>query len=223
MELDEMKAQLSQVKAPAASAGRLGTAGTQAGDLIRRLQELEAQEQRRLRTARVLSGVAAALFSVVVAVPFLDPKVSMSGPRVLYGAVLAAVFALQVALASLRLLRLSRLEYSRPAREFLAEAEGRYVFYTPGAAAIALVGLAVLGVSAGAYVVDGLLPRYLPRVDPGVGLAGFAGAYLLLCLLGLYFTWGNWRRDRAPLLAQIRQARAALEDAAAPEEPGPGD
>mgnify|MGYP001045610355 CR=1 FL=1 len=35
-----------------------------------------------------------------------------------------------------------------------------------------------------------------------------------LCALGFTFTYRNWRRDRAPLLAQIRQVRAALDDPA---------
>ena len=76
------------------------------------------------------------------------------------------------------------------------------------------MGLTILGISAGVYVVGGVLPRYLPGVDPGLRAAGFVAGYLLLCALGFTFTYRNWKRDRAPLLAQIRQVRAALDDLA---------
>jgi hypothetical protein len=221
MDLEEIKSQLHQVKAPAMSAGFPGTGAIQAADLIGRLKEYEAQEQRRLQKARILYGVATGLFTLFVAVPFLDPEVSMSGPRFLYGVVLAAVFALNAILAGRHLSRLSRLDYSRPAREFLAAAEERYVFYTREAAVIALVGLTILGLSAGVYIVDEVLARYLPKLPQAGGIAGFVAAYLLVCLLGLHFTYRNWKRDKAPLLAQIRQVRADLEDAA-PESETPG-
>ena len=77
---------------------------------------------------------------------------------------------------------------------------------------VALVGLLLLGVASAPYVVGLFLDRYVdPRHYPVV-IALYGLFYLLVCARGFYFTYQNWKRDKAPLLEEIRRWEDALRE-----------
>ena len=50
-------------------------------------------------------------------------------------------------------------------------------------------------------------------MDPehqALGIAFYCLGYLLVCAAGFTFTYRNWRRDKAPLLAEIQKMKAEL-------------
>ncbi len=90
------------------------------------------------------------------------------------------------------------------------EAEARHRFMGPQACWLAGSGLMVLGVVSGVYFDDAFLRRYVDPEHQALGIALYGLGYLLVCAAGFTFTYRNWRRDKAPLLADIQQLKAEL-------------
>ena len=68
----------------------------------------------------------------------------------------------------------------------------------------------VLGVVGGVYFEDAFLRRHVDPEHQALGIALYGLGYLLVCAAGFTFTYRNWRRDKAPLLADIQQLKAEL-------------
>ena len=71
-------------------------------------------------------------------------------------------------------------------------------------------GLILLGVAGGVYINDVLVPRYMGPGHQALGIALYCLGYLLVCAAGFTFTYLDWRRDKAPLLAEIQKMKAEL-------------
>lgn len=151
MEPDEFRQTARQVKAPAPERSTGGAPQSSAGDLIEQLRQSEIREAKRLRQARVLYGLAAALSGIGVAAVIVGSIGAPSGGRLLYQVVLVGIFALLALWSSRRASGLSRLDYGQDVRTFLAAAETRYEFMRRRDWIAILVGVPVLGVSGGAY------------------------------------------------------------------------
>ncbi|MCU0916445.1 MAG: hypothetical protein MUC88_18050 [Planctomycetes bacterium] len=212
MDWNDMKDELRKIRAPREEPGVPGPAAGAANDLIARLKAHEAEERAKLKQSRTLFLVAIGFTSFAL----VGLSLSWSGPlpayRVLHqGALLAAFVYIALGLQK-KLWNLARVDYTQPARSFLAAAERRYVFMTPRDYVVMAVGLLLLGVASAPYVVGLFLSRYVSREHYTTVLALYCLFYLLVAAMGFYFTHQNWRRDRAPLLADIRRLRNALEN-----------
>lgn len=74
------------------------------------------------------------------------------------------------------------------------------------------VGLLVLGLASAPYVVRLFMSRYVdPRHYPVI-IVLYCLFYLLVGAMGFYFTYRNWKRDKAPLLEEIRRREDALRE-----------
>ena len=62
----------------------------------------------------------------------------------------------------------------------------------------------------GVYVDDSLVRRFVDREHQALGIGLYCLGYLLACAAGFTFTYRNWRRSKAPLLAEIRSLKAEL-------------
>jgi hypothetical protein len=167
--------------------------------------------------------VATALFLLVFVVMLCLPSTTVRPARLWFGGVLAAVYVLNAALMGRRLLQLARIDYTESLRSFLDKAEARHQFMGPQACWLAGSGLMVLGVVGGDYFDDAFLRRHVAPEHRALGMALFGLGYLLVCAAGFTFTYRNWRRDKAALLADIQQLKAELtaDEADASSEAGP--
>jgi MFS family permease len=213
MDWNDMRDELRKIKAPPMRADPLGSPAA-AGDLVQRLKTREAKEQAKLKQSRVLFVVATGLMGFVFAGLCLLPPTPLHALRVLHQGVLLAAFVYITLALRKKLWELSKVDYTRPARSFLEEAERRYVFMSLRDYLVAFVGLLLLGSASAPYVVGLFLSRYVdPRHYPVVVVL-YCLFYLLVCALGFYFTYRNWKRDKAPLLEEIRRRENALQEEA---------
>jgi hypothetical protein len=211
MDWNDMRDELRKIKAPPMRADPPESPGA-ADDLIQRLKTREAEEQAKLKQSRFLFVVATGLMGSVFAGLCLLPPGPLHALRVLHQGVLLAAFVYITLGLRKKLWELSKVDYTRPARSFLEEAEQRYVFMSFRDYLVAFVGLLLLGIASAPYVVGLFLSRYVdPRHYPVV-IALYCLFYLLVCAMGFYFTYQNWKRDKAPLLEEIRRRGKALQE-----------
>ena len=210
MDWNDMQDRLRRIKAPRIRSDPPESAS--GGDLITRLRAHDAAEQERLRRSRILFVVATGLMAFVfVGLCFLPPE-PLRSLRVAHQGVLLAGFVYITLGLRKKLWELSKVDYTCPARSFLEEAEGRYVFMSFRDYLVAFVGLLLLGSASAPYVVGLFLSRYVdPRHCPVVVVL-YCLFYLLVCVMGFYFTYRNWKRDKAPLLEEIRRQEIALQE-----------
>jgi fatty acid desaturase len=214
MDWNDMRDKLRKIKAPGMQFDPPKSGG--GDDLIAKLRAHDAEERERLRRSRVLFWVATGGMGFGFVGVCLLPPGPLHVPRVVYqGALLAAFIYSTLALRE-KMWKLSRVDYTQPAQSFLREAEQRYVFMRTRDYIVMLVGLLALGLASAPYVVGLFLSRYVdPRHSSAVILL-YCLFYLFVCVMGLYFTYRNWRRDKAPVLAEIRRREAALQEEGGP-------
>jgi MFS family permease len=211
MDWNDMRDELRKIKAPQAQSNPQEP--TDGGDdLIARLKTHDAAERERLRQSRLLFGVAVGFIGLVFVGTWFVPSGPLYGPRLVHQGVLLAAFVYITLALRKKLWELSKVDYTRPVRAFLEEAERRYVFMSVRDYLVAFVGLLLLGIASAPYVVGLFLSRYVdPRYYPVV-IVLYCLFYLLVCVMGFYFTYQNWKRDKAPLLEEIRRRESALQE-----------
>ncbi len=209
MDWNDMQDRLRKIKSPQMRSDPLVPAGDA---LMARLKAHDAAEQEKLRQSRLLFGVAVGFMGLVFVGTWLVPSGPLYGPRIVHQGVLLAAFVYLTLALRKKLWELSQVNYTRPVRSFLEEAERRYVFMSFRDYLVAFVGLFLLGIASAPYVVELLLSRYVdPRRSPVV-IVSYCLFYLLVCAMGFYFTYRNWKRDKAPLLEEIRRREKALQE-----------
>jgi len=219
MNFNDLKARCQAVKAPAIPQD---TQGVQAvTGLIEKLKAQETKEAHQLKKARPLWLIAATAFLLIFAITLCLPSSTIRPARLLLGGVLAAVYLLNATLLGRKLRLLGQVDYAESLRSFLDKAELRHRFMGPKEWWFAGSGLTVLGFASGVYFHDALLRRYVAPDHQVFGIALYCLGYLLVCAAGFTFTYLNWKRDKAPLLAGIRKLRAELAaDEAGVSNPG---
>ena len=201
MDLDELKKSL-QKATPRES--QITSGGVES--LLARLRAMEAVEQARLKKARVLYAVTVGIFAFVFVVLCLVPSAVTHASRIVHQGVLLVAFSVVLLSLRQRIVALARVDYSQPVKAFL---EGALRLHRLGPAtwgeyAVAIVGLIVLWLSGG-YV---LYEVYFTRLDSarvpmalGLYTLGFVG----VVVMGCYFTWKNWQRDKGAVVEEIRR------------------
>ena len=219
MELNDLKNVCKSVKAPEVlPTDRTGSTARRSG-LVEALKAEEEKEALQLKKARPLWLIAATGFFLAFLGMLCLPPAGLRPSRLAFGGVLAAVYVVNAVLLNRRLRQLTRVDYAASLRTFLDEAEERHRFMGPQGYWFAGVGLVLLGVVSGVYVEDAVVRRYMAPEHQVFGIGLFCLGFLLVCAAGFFFTYQNWRRDRAPLLAEIRKMKAALvaDEAAHPD------
>ncbi|HSA03598.1 MAG TPA: hypothetical protein P5055_22960, partial [Candidatus Paceibacterota bacterium] len=174
------------------------------------LKSQEAEEAHCLRKARPLWMIAAAAFLLWFVLSLCLPSATIRPARLWFGGVLAAVYLVNAILIGRKLWQLTRIDYTESLRSFLDKAELRHRFMGPQAGWLAGLGLMVLGGVSGVYFHDAFLRRYVDPEHQALGIALYCLGYLLVCAAGFTFTYRNWKRDKAPLLAEIRKMKLEL-------------
>lgn len=210
MDVNDLKNLCKSVKAPASPpADTRGSAEPQNG-LMEKLKAQEAKEALQLRKARPLWLVAAACFLLAFLGTLCFPPAGLRPSRLLFGGVLAAVYVVNAALLGRRLRQLARIDYAESLRSFLDKAAQRHRFMGPQECWLVGLGLILLGVVGGVYVEDNLVRRYMGPEHQSLGIGLYCLGYVLVCAAGFTFTYRNWKRDKAPLLAEVRKMKAEL-------------
>jgi hypothetical protein len=163
--------------------------------------------------------LAAVLFLAMFVVMACLPPTVIRPARLLLGGALAIVYLVNAVLLGRKLRQLARIDYAASLRSFLEEAEKRYEFMAPPQRWLSVAGLVVLGAISGVFVDDALLRRYVHPDYQVIGIALYSVGYLLVCAAGFVFTYGNWKRDKAALLTEIREIKRDLTADAADAEP----
>jgi hypothetical protein len=210
MNVDDLKNLCKSIKAPTSpSASARGSAAPQNG-LLQKLKAQEASEALQLRKARPLWLAAAACFLLAFLGMLCVPPVGLRPSRLLLGGVLAVVYVVNAVLLGRRLRQLARIDYAESLHSFLTKAEDRHRFMGVQECWLVGLGLMLLGVVGGVYVEDNLVRRHMSPEHQTLGIVLFCLGYLFVCAAGFTFTYLNWRRDKAPLLADIRKMKAEL-------------
>ena len=210
MNVNELKNLCKSVKAPAIPPADRRSSNEPQNGLIEKLKAQEAQEALQLRKARPLWLVAAASFLLMFLGMLWLPPAGLRPSRLLLGGVLAAVYVMNAILLGRRLRQLAQIDYTGSLRSFLDKAEQRYRFMGPQEYWLAGSGLILLGVVGGVYFEDNFVRRCMDPEHQAFGIAIYSLGYLLVCAAGFTFSYRNWRRDKAPLLAEIQKTKAEL-------------
>ncbi len=206
MELDDLKAKTREIKAPGAD----GAAGGRGEDkLLGAIREADERLRHEARKATPLHAVAGLAFLAggVLSVRSVSPAGSSS----LHLVVLGGVFLLLAALLAAKARSLARMDYSKPVKTFLAEAERRYRFLRPSELVYSVPLLLLLAATGGRVLLDRLVPRYVGVDGRGVVIALYAVFFLAVCGMGYYFTYQNWQRANGRIWADIRRTREEME------------
>lgn len=209
MNLDKMKNQTKTIKAPDLKFEGGAGAGHPLEDLIEELKVQDMRDSKRLRRAMVFYGIAAVLYLLIFTLTWIFPPDTSPGlHRAILGIFAFAFLSIGI-FGGVKSRELSGMNYAAPVLEFLDKSEQRCKFLRLKDLLYGLPYLILLGVTGGFAVKNGM-DRYLPSLDPAVGV----GAYVLLCLIsavvGLIFSRLEWKKRKAPLLAKIRQMKAEL-------------
>lgn len=210
MDVNELKNLCKSVKSPDVSSQAMQGDAATTGSLLARLKAQESAEAQRLKKARPLWLIAAACFLLMFVGMLCSPPAGLGPSRLLFGGVLAAVYLLITVLLGKRLNCLARIDYAAPLCVFLDEAQQRHRFMGLKEFCITSVALIVLGVASGLYVNDSLIRRFVAPEYHVLAIVFFFVGFLLLCVAGFGFTYRDWKRDKAPLLADIQKMKMEL-------------
>jgi hypothetical protein len=206
MDVDNLKDSMRALRAPA---GSCAEPGVPLDNLVAVLKTADEKQMLMLRRMRVLFAVGTALFAVAL----VAAAIGAVEERLLQMGVMLGMYLLVTVLCVVGIRKHARVNYGVPACEFIKQAERRYRFMRPSDWVIQIVGLGIVGAASGVAFVP-----YLSRVF-GFGDSTspmwffFALFFLGVAVMGEYFTWKNWSRDRAPVWRRIRQVQQGLEEA----------
>ncbi|UCD28852.1 MAG: hypothetical protein JSV03_17545 [Planctomycetota bacterium] len=212
MDLNGIKSRAQKVKAPQAESGARVRTSSSLDKLTARLQAADQQEQSGLRKAAPLFAFAAALLFFVLVVTSLLPSTSPSAGDVVFRVVVFANFLLITVLLLRKLRHLSEIDYAAPMRQFLEATERRYRFMRPWDYLIIIVGCVLLGSVTGIHVVNVMMERYFGPEHLTLIIVSYCVFFTGLCVMGLVFTYLNWKRDKRQLWLEIRQTLAEFSD-----------
>lgn len=211
MDLDAIRSKAQKVKAPRAGSDARTHASDSLDHLSERLRVADQRERRGLRKAAPLFAIAAGLLLLVLVVTIWLPPTLPPAGDVAFRVVLFSLFLLLAVEARRWSRRLAEIDYSAPTRQFLEATEWRYRFLRPRDYPLIVVGCLVVGAVTGIHIVSVLMDRYFGPEHLTVLTVGFGVFFVVICAMGLTFTYGNWKRDKRPLWLEIRQLLAELD------------
>lgn len=209
MDLDELKERTKNIKAPAANSSE---GHTIPATLIAELKEADEKRYKSLRKARTFFIIATGifLFAFVAALSSFDVPSRDVETLVRQRGSILLIYLFVSVLYFLTVRRLSRIDYTEPMRQFLRNAERRYMFMSPGGAVVMVAGLIFVVVIAEIGYVPYLSRKFgTPTESTAIGFALFI---IAVAVMGTYFTWKDWRKDRAQIWRQIKKIREELEN-----------
>lgn len=211
MNLDDMKSKAQSVQAPPISGGASEHGTRSLNDFVARLRAADDQRRGGLRKAFPLYAIATACFLFVFIVTAWLPPKPWAVSRALLSGVLCAVYLLLTMGLRRQIHRLAEIDYTAPTQRFLAAAEHRYRFMRSKDYLVSAVGCLLLGIVAGFFLVDRLIPHYVGSEHRELMIAVYVVSYLGLCAMGFLFTYLNWRRDNRALWLETRRMLAELD------------
>jgi hypothetical protein len=188
MNLDDFKSIHKQQNAP--PGGPSGDA--RIGSFIAELRQHDSNQRRK---ALLLAGGQVSLGVCLLAI----------GGEGRPGTTLIGAGSLFVALYSgLRAYGFGRVDYAAPTRQFLADAARRYQFWRLEDTLIAIPILLTLGLGGG-ITVWLAADKYLSPSGLMLAMTAYTLFFLGTCVFGWIASRGNWRREHATTVAEIRR------------------
>jgi hypothetical protein len=210
MDLDNLKKLAKEVKAPQSSGGGAAEASSGTNVLLQAIQANDERECRQTRQAFPLYLAAAMIFAVGGAAFFVGSS-SGSPSRAIHMGMLATILMLVSILLLKKLHSIRAQDFSAPVHDVLAESEKRYRFIRPLDLWYSIQLLLVLAVTGGSSVIDSLIPRYFMETQRTTILTAYSCFFAVVCCMGFYFSYKNWKRDKGGIYQDIRRMREELE------------
>lgn len=211
MNLDDIKGKAQQVKAPPIGRADRDSGPRSLDDLVARLRAADDRTRGGMRKAVPLYAIATACFLFVFVIGAWLPPKPWSVGRALFSGVLSGIYLLLTMGLFRQLRRLKEIDYAAPTRQFLAAAEQRYLFMRFKEYLASGIGCVLLGVVAGFFLVERMIPRYIDPEHRTLMIVLYAVSYLGLCTAGFVFTYRNWKRDKRALWLETRRMLAELD------------
>jgi TRAP-type C4-dicarboxylate transport system permease small subunit len=213
MNLDEFKSSTRSVKAPEAAPTPLKASMRSMEDLIEELKKADAVEIKKNRHRMVcfIAGGVLLAFAFSRTWPLQDGTTNhwikaMTG--------LLALWYVGLGISSGYIMRqYVRIDYTTPLSIFLAQAEKRFRLLDGQGLLLAslILPIAVLCIIAGGHYVRDAFYRHLPSVQANTVAVGYYLFIALVFILGSYFTYKNWLKERAPYWREIKSQLAKLQ------------
>jgi hypothetical protein len=178
-------------------------------NLISALKAVDARDRRRLHRSQVFFLGAGVFYALLFGLTWFAPPDDFPW---LFRVVLSSfslVFLTVGLLHRKGAHALAKIDYGEPLLAFLSAAERRCRFLPPRDLFIVIPFFLLLAITCSAALMLGL-QRYLPGLDPAVGLLTCCLLFPLGGVVGYWLGLRWWRRVRQPLLRQIRSMRIAL-------------
>lgn len=211
MEFDLLKNRSKDLCAPQFAARRSTGQSQSVNGLIDALKATDQHECRSFRKALTFWVIGTALFTLSLVAALVPLGGSRLFPTLILKVTVVILFGTVAVMTFMRIRKLSKIDYTEPVQTFLEEAEKRFAF--PGPSYIVAVSLLALPISYAIhfYIADVLVRNF--NVDnPTMAFVGTLGFFSAVTAFGWWATRGNWKRDKAPLLEEIRMMRRELEE-----------
>jgi magnesium-transporting ATPase (P-type) len=210
MDLESLKEKSRRITAPAIDTRSVQEPVRSIDNLIARLKENDERERKKLRKSLPFFIIAAIIFVIAFVAVIVPGGVPLNPSTLFLRGMLMIIYMFIVLAVGKKLKDLAAIDYAEPVRAFLAKAEKRYAFATPGYYVFAVTMLLFLGYGTFFYFRD-LLRRFFEITDPlpGVGVTlVFFGA---VCALGFWASRKDWKKEKEGIWLQVRRMREELD------------
>ena len=211
MELDSLKDRSRVFRAPKIALRDSAGQSQGVNGLIDALKEADQQEYRSSRKALWLWIIGTALFLFTLVAALIPSGGAQLVPTLIFKAMAVILYGAVAVMTFMRIRKLLTIDYTEPVQTFLENAEKRFAF--PGPLYITAVSLLALPISYAThfYIAD-VLARYFSINNATIAFVGTLGFFSAVFAFGWWATKGNWKKDKAPLLDEIRRMRRELEE-----------
>lgn len=201
MDLNELKGQVKKVKAPVPGGGSLDDRPVD--DLVAVLKAEDAKDARTFRRSMVFFAIAGIFYVGVFVLTWIAPPDESPNLHRVMLSMFGFVFLSLGIYSRMKWRELAGVMYTEPVRHFLVDAERRYRFLSVRELMVLVPYLVILTITCTVALMTGF-ERYLPGLDPAVGLLICSVFFPAMWAAGFALGWREWRRRKEPLLKAIR-------------------
>jgi len=194
MNLDDMRRQAQGIAAPMGAAPEMPAFAS----FVAMMRQSEREERRKLTFYTVIM--------TAVGITLLATAHTQRSTGIL---LIAVTYAVVAGLSLWKVRQLKQVDYTKPTGTFLSEARTRYRFWGWKETLAAVPGLTLLAVGGG-LVVQRMAEKYFGPSGQTAALWGFAAFFLLTVVLGMFFSWRDWKRSKGTVLAEIDRLEREL-------------
>jgi hypothetical protein len=209
MDLNDLKNQTKNLRAPEIAMNGFDTPVRSLDDFVVRLKEQDEKDRRRYRRMKIFFVILAVVYTMLFTLTWIFPPDHPAGRSRFVLGLFSLICVVYGTLSALKLRGISKIDYSLPVGLFLKESERRYRFLNGRDIWFLALLFVIVTVTSGLAWMVGL-DRYFPSLDKSTGLVAFVVFWAIVSLVSVVFGILEWKRNRAPILEDIRMLRREL-------------